>query len=166
MIEMAKKGWVNGLVLNVRRIGMRVMTHDEVERLRREKLPFDDLIEEIRPMERVYLHELNEIIDEFERIVCKIWANTFYVTNLEVDLSEYRNELSLQEQWDDFKDRLSYISDRYDPIRIVGVTTMLDTMREELRYLELTEDQRLLRFDGDEDRMKQYEDRLNGKVKE
>ena len=166
MIEMAKKGWVNGLVLNVRRIGMRVMTHDEMERLRREKLPFDDLIEEIRPMERVYLHELNEIIDEFERIVCKIWANTFYVTNLEVDLSEYRNELSLQEQWDDFKDRLSYISDRYDPIRIVGVTTMLDTMREELRYLELTEDQRLLRFDGDEDRMKQYEDRLNGKVKE
>ena len=166
MIEMAKKGWVNGLVLNVRRIGMRVMTHDEMERLRREKLPFDDLIEEIRPMERVYLHELNEIIDEFERIVCKIWANTFYVTNLEVDLSEYRNELSLKEQWDDFKDRLSYISDRYDPIRIVGVTTMLDTMREELRYLELTEDQRLLRFDGDEDRMKQYEDRLNGKVKE
>lgn len=126
---MAKKGWVDGLVLNVRRIGMRVMTHDEMERLRHEKLPFDDLIEEIRPMERVYLHELNEIIDEFERIVCKIWANTFFVTNLEVDLSEYRNELSLQEQWDDFKDRLSYISDRYDPIRIVGVTTMLDTMR-------------------------------------
>lgn len=126
---MAKKGWVDGLVLNVRRIGMRVMTHDEMERLRHEKLPFDDLIEEIRPMERVYLHELNEIIDEFERIVCKIWANTFFVTNLEMDLSEYRNELSLQEQWDDFKDRLSYISDRYDPIRIVGVTTMLDTMR-------------------------------------
>ena len=162
---MAKKGWVDGLVLNVRRIGMRVMTHDDIERLKHEKLPFDDLIEEIRPMERVYLHELNEIIDEFERIVCRVWTNTFFVTNLEVDLSEYRNELSLKEQWDAFKDRLSYISDRYDPIRIVGVTTMLDTMREELRYLELTEDQRLLRFDGDEDRMKHYEDRLNGKVK-
>lgn len=144
---------------------MRVMTHDDMERLGHEKLPFDDLIEEMRPMERVHLHELNEIIDKFERIVCRVWANTFFVTNLEVDLSEYRNELSLKEQWDAFKDRLSYISDRYDPIRIVGVTTMLDIMREELRYLELTEDQRLLRFDGDESRMKQYEDRLNGKVK-
>lgn len=165
MIEMAKKGWVDGLVLNVRRIGMRVVNDKNWEEIRSMRLPFDDLIEEIRPMERVYLHELNEIIDEFETIVCRVWANTFFVTDLEVDLSEYR-EMSLKEQWDTFKARLSYISDRYDPVRIVGVTTMLSIMRDELQYLELPEDERLDRFDGNRDSMKQYEDRLNGKVKE
>lgn len=140
---------------------MRVVNDRNWEEIRSMKLPFDDLIEEIRPMERVYLHELNEIIDEFETIVCRVWANTFFVTNLEVDLSEYRG-MSLKEQWDAFKNRLSYISDRYDPVRIVGVTTMLDIMRSELRYLELPEDKRLERFDGDRDRMRQYEDRLKG----
>ena len=140
---------------------MRVVNDRNWEEIRSMKLPFDDLIEEIRPMERVYLHELDEIIDEFETIVCRVWANTFFVTNLEVDLSEYRG-MSLKEQWDAFKNRLSYISDRYDPARIVGVTTMLDIMRSELRYLELPEDKRLERFDGDRDRMKEYEDRLKG----
>ena len=165
MIEMAKKGWVDGLVLNVRRIGMRVVNDRNWEESRSMRLPFDDLIEEIRPMERVYFHELKEIIDEFEAIVCRVWANTFFVTDLEVDLSEYR-EMSLKEQWDTFKATLSYISDRYDPVRIVRVTTMLSIMRDELQYLELPEDERLDRFDGDRDSMKQYEDRLNGKVKE
>lgn len=143
---------------------MRVVNDRNWEEIRSMKLPFDDLIEEIRPMERVYLHELNEIIDEFETIVCRVWADTFFVTDLEVDLSGYR-EMSLKEQWDTFKGRLDYISDRYDPVRVVGVTTMLSIMRDELRYLELPEDERLERFDGDRDRMNQYEDRLNGKVK-
>ena len=147
--------------MNARRIWMRVVNDRNWEEIRNMKLPFDDLIEEIRPMERVYLHELNEIIDEFETIVCRVWANTFFVTDLEVDLSEYR-EMSLKEQWDAFKARLSYISDRYDPVRIVGVTTMLSIMRDELRYLELSEDERLDTFDWDRDRMKEYEDRLKG----
>lgn len=165
MIEMAKKGWVDGLVLNVRRIGMRVVNDRNWEEIRSMRLPFDDLIEEIRPMERVYLHELKEIIDEFEGIVMGIWNHQFFVMDLEADLSEYR-EMSLKGQWDAFKATLSYISDRYDPVRIVRVTTMLSIMRDELQYLELPEDERLDRFDGDRDRMEQYEDRLNGKVKE
>ena len=140
---------------------MRVVSDRNWEEIRSMKLPFDDLIEEIRPMERVYLHELDEIIDEFETIVCRVWANTFFVTDLEVDLNEYRG-MSLKEQWDAFKARLGYISDRYDPVRIVGVTTMLSIMRDELRYLELSEDERLDWFHGDRDRMKRYEDRLKG----
>ena len=167
MIEMAKKGWVNGLVLNVRRIGMRVMTHDDVERLRCEKLPFDDLIEEIRPMERVYLHELNEIIDEFEDIVMGIWNHQFFVMDMRHDLDEFENEMSLREQWGDFKAELSYISDRFHPQRIARVATMLAIMKDELEYFEKSEDNRLFRFDGDEGRMNEYEKRLMGrKVKE
>lgn len=167
MIEMAKKGWVDGLVLNVRRIGMRVVNDRNWEEIRSMRLPFDDLIEEIRPMERVYLHELKEIIDEFEGIVMGIWNHQFFVMDMRHDLDEFENELSLQEQWSYFKGELSYISDRFHPQRIARVATMLAIMKDELEYFEKSEDNRLLRFDGDEDRMNEYEKRLMGrKVKE
>lgn len=158
---------MDGLVLNVRRIGMRVVNDRNWEEIRSMRLPFDDLIEEIRPMERVYLHELNEIIDEFEGIVMGIWNHQFFVMDMRHDLDEFENELSLQEQWSYFKGELSYISDRFHPQRIARVATMLAIMKDELKYFEKSEDNRLLRFDGDEDRMNEYEKRLMGrKVKE
>ena len=49
----------------------------------------------------------------------------------------------------------------WDEISGIGI------MKEELEYFEKSEDNRLFRFDGDEDRMNEYEKRLMGrKVKE
>lgn len=146
---------------------MRVMTHDDIERLKREKLPFDDLLEEIRPMERIYLAELKDIIEEFEDIVTKIWGNGFYVIDMRHDLDEFENEMSLQEQWGDFKAELSYISDRYHPQRIARVTSRLAIIRHELGLLEEFSHEDRAEILGSEERAQEFERRMRyGKVKE
>ena len=167
MIEMAKKGWVDGLVLNVRRIGMRVVNDRNWEEIRSMKLPFDGLIEEIRPMERIYLAELEDIIEEFEDIVTKVWGNGFTVMDMRHDLDEFENEMSLQEQWGDFKAELSYISDRYHPQRIARVTSRLAIIRHELDLLEEFSHEDRAEILGSEERAQEFERRMRyGKVKE
>ena len=146
---------------------MRVITHDDIERLKHEKLPFDDLLEEIRPMERIYLAELKDIIEEFEDIVTKVWGNGFYVMDMRHDLDEFENEMSLQEQWGDFKAELSYISDRYHPQRIARVTSRLAIIHRELRYLEEYSHEDRVKILGSEERAQEFERRMRyGKVKE
>lgn len=154
-------------MIDLRRIFMRVMTRDDIERLKHEKLPFDDLLEEIRPMERIYLAELKDIIEEFEDIVTRIWGNGFYVMDMRHDLDEFENELSLQEQWDDFKAELSYISDRYHPQRIARVTSRLAIIHRELRFLEEYSHEDRVDFFGSEEGATEFENRMRyGKVKE
>lgn len=154
-------------MIDLRRIFMRVMTRDDIERLKYEKLPFDDLLEEIRPMERIYLKELNDIIEEFEHIVEKVWGSGFHVMDMRHDLDEFENELSLQEQWDDFKAELSYISDRYHPQRIARVTSRLAIIRHELGLLEEFSHEDRVEILGSEERAQEFERRMRyGKVKE
>ena len=154
-------------MIDLRRIFMRVMTPDEFERLKHEKLPFDDLLEEIRPMERIYLAELKDIIEEFEDIVTRIWGNGFYVMDMRHDLDEFENEMSLQEQWDDFKAELSYISDRYHPQRIARVTSRLAIIHRELRFLEEYSHEDRVDIFGSEEKATEFENRMRyGKVKE
>ena len=118
-------------------------------------------------MERIYLAELKEIIEEFEDIVTRIWGNGFYVMDMRHDLDEFENEMSLQEQWDDFKAELSYISDRYHPQRIARVTSRLAIIHRELRFLEEYSHEDRVEIFGSEERATEFENRMRyGKVKE
>lgn len=146
---------------------MRVVNDKNWEEIRNTKLPFDDLLEEIRPMERIYLAELKDIIEEFEDIVTKVWGNGFYVIDMRHDLDEFENEMSLQEQWNDFKAELSYISDRYHPQRIARVTSRLAIIHRELRYLEEYNHEDRVDILGSEENATEFERRMRyGKVKE
>lgn len=146
---------------------MRVVNDKNWEEIRNTKLPFDDLLKEIRPMERIYLAELEDIIEEFEDIVTKVWGNGFCVIDMRHDLDEFENEMSLQEQWGDFKAELSYISDRYHPQRIARVTSRLAIMRHELNLLEEYNHEDRVDILGSEENATEFERRMRyGKVKE
>lgn len=120
------KGWVNGLVLNVRKIKM----DEEKEPAYRQRLK--RMAQELEPMEVVYLDDLYEIINEFEDIVNESWV--FHVELYSCDPEAFYTR-DLKDIWKDFKGCL-----REDPDRMEGSDLLFMAMclYELRRRLELS----------------------------